>query len=203
MPLSIKKPGLDPTSAKVTREGQVQARAAAQDAEILPPPAPPPVPDPKKVLAEHPELARQLGDLAGHVEMSLLDLLCGKNGAVREAMKGQLDAMRTEPGLAEATALEKPLIQRIVLTWLQAHQADLEVAGHIQKEEGGWHLTACSQRRQQQAHQRLISSIKTLATVRRLLRPTPSPVEVASLLAGKTDVPAAIKERLEAVCAGN
>jgi hypothetical protein len=94
------------------------------------------LPDLKTVLAEHPELARQLGDLAHHVETSLLDLLCGNNCAIREAMKGQLDAMRTELGLAEATALEKPLIQRVVLTWLQAHQADLEVAGHLQKGEG-------------------------------------------------------------------
>jgi hypothetical protein len=161
------------------------------------------LPDLRTVLAEHPDLARQLGDLAGHVETSLLDLLCGNNSAVREAMQGQLDAMRAELGLAEATALEKPLIQRVVLTWLQAHQADLEVAGHLQKGQGGWHLTACAQRRQQQAHQRLISSIKTLATVRRLLRPTPSPVEVATRLAGKCEVPAAIQERLGAVCVGN
>jgi len=105
--------------------------------------------------------------------------------------------------LAEATPLEKVLIQRVVLTWLQVHHADLEVAARLQSGGGATHAISCAQKRQQQAHQRWLSSVKTLATVRKLLRPAPSPVEVATRLAGKAEVPERIQARREAVCVAN
>jgi len=199
---TTKKPRLNPGYEKATRELLAEETPQAAKAPEPPPPKAA-LPDPKAFLAQHPELARQIGDLPWQVETSLLDLLCGSDALAREAIHGQLDAMRADLGLAEATPLEKVLIQRVAVTWLQLHQADLEVTAKLLKGGGATHAIGCAQKRQQQAHQRWLSSVKTLATVRKLLRPAPSPVEVATRLAGKTEVPERVQARREAVCVGN
>jgi hypothetical protein len=194
-------PTINQTQSEPTLPFKEPAPPPAKDPEPTPPNAAPP--DPKAVLAQHRALARQVVDLPWQVEASLLEVLFGSNALAREAFRHQLDVQRAELGLAEATPLEKVLIQRVVLTWLQVHQADLEVAGMLQNKGGATHAISCAQKRQQQAHQRWLSSIKTLATVRKLLRPTPSPVEVATRLAGKTEVPERIQARMETACVAN
>lgn len=155
------------------------------------------LPELKAILAQFPELAGQFGDLANHVESGLLDLIAGPSLLARESIRTHLDEMRTDLGIEDATPLEKILIDRVVLTWLQLHQADIEVLERLRGNNVASLSMAFTQRRQQQANARLMASIRTLATVRRLLRPALSPVQIATRMAGKDEVPAAVKTRME------
>lgn len=161
------------------------------------------VPEVRAALKQYPELVDQLGNLAGRVEAALVELASGGNVLGLETLRAHLAQMREELGLAEAAPLESLLIERIVLCWLQVHHADLEVAAKLQLGQGGSQGTGFTQRRQQQAHVRLLTAIKTLATVRKLLVRAPSPVQVATRLAGKAEVPATVQARREAVLVSN
>jgi hypothetical protein len=150
-------------------------------------PAPPPSPDRQAILdvvrrASHGDatalpalrrlfqadagLTRCLGDLAGRVRDTLLDHLAGRNLSLREAAGRELDRLRAELAGPSPTPVERMLVERVVLAWLQAHEAD-------------WRLAmACVdpaveflQRRSDHAQRRLLAAIKALAAVRRLARP--------------------------------
>jgi hypothetical protein len=161
------------------------------------------VPELRAALQRFPQLATQVYHLAGQVEAGFLGLVAGTNLMAQEAVRAQLAARKEELGLAQATPLEKLLIERLVLCWLQTMEADLHVADKLRKGDYTFEALACAQKRQQQAHQRLLSSAKTLAVVRKLLRPAPSPVEVATRLAGRGEVPAAVQARMDTVCVEN
>lgn len=67
------------------------------------------------------------------------------------------------------TPLERLLVERIVASWLQTYHYDIlcAQAGNITIDQGDY-----MQRRQDRAHKRYLSAIKSLAVVRRLLRPS-------------------------------
>jgi hypothetical protein len=78
-----------------------------------------------------------------------------------------------------ASALERLLAQRVATTWLQIAHLDALAA---QAAGGSEARVKLIQRQQDAAHRRHLSAVRTLATVRKLLRPAPSPVEIASRL---------------------
>jgi hypothetical protein len=136
------------------------------------------LPDLRRALTDHPDLVDRLGDLAAHVEQGLIALAAGPSLAGSEAITAHLAKMRAELGEASASPLEKLLVRRVVLCWLAAHQADLErlelAHGHAAEA-----LRAAAEKRANRAHARFLSASKALATVRKLLRPELSPVELA------------------------
>jgi hypothetical protein len=136
------------------------------------------VPALRRALAEHPELIDLLGDMAAHVERGLIALAAGSSLVGSEAVPLHLAKMRAELGEDAASPLERLLIRRVVLCWLATHQADIERATLLQGNTSEAVRTAAD-KRVDRAHARFLSATKTLATVRKLLKPGLSPLDLA------------------------
>ncbi len=116
-----------------------------------------------------PELAQCLGGNAAEAaEGALIQAMTGENLTLREAMMHHLAMMRAELAGPNSTSLEKLLVDRIVACWLQVQSADIAA---IQTKNGEPQLLEFQERRRTRAHRRLLSAIKTLATVRKLALP--------------------------------
>ena len=110
------------------------------------------------------------GALERTVEHSIIKSLGGGDNVVfREALSRKLAALREELEGASPSPTERLLVDRIVACWLQVQQADLlyAQAGSCSFAQANFHL-----KRQDRAHRRFLSAMRTLATVRKLALPT-------------------------------
>ncbi len=133
--------------------------------------------DPKALAAiqehldAHPELWERYGNVAAAAEHSLIS--AGFKGALREeAILRKLAAMRAELAGPWPSPLERLLVDRVVICWLQVHYADGIYVNALEERRMSSNALEFYQRRQDRAHWRLLSAIRTLAQVRRLLVPT-------------------------------
>ena len=123
------------------------------------------------------------------LERRLLDRMCGADEAVRWAAADRvrrsvlLPVGRLVLGLAERllagpgpSPLERLLVERVVACWLQVHYSDASYA-QLKGTNPAQHTAALQ--RQNSAQQRYLQALKALATVRKLLRPGLSPVDLA------------------------
>jgi hypothetical protein len=144
-------------------------RAAQGDTSVLP--------DLSAVLKRYPELVEMLGDLAKHAEEALLGLVAGTSLAAREAIKLQLCGLRQRLQAEAKNELERLLAGQLVLDWAVLQYAQLELAAQLKQASAGPGALG-AQRRLDRAHARFLTASKTLATVQRLLRRAPSPLEL-------------------------
>jgi hypothetical protein len=142
----------------------------------------------RQLLAEHPELMDQFGNLARHAEEAFLNVLAGPSLLGKEAARLHLAKLKEELGQPAASPLEKLLISRVAVTWLQVHQADLDLAGCLKAGQSTSKFSVQAHRRLDQSHRRYLASIKQLAIVRKLLKPTPSILDLAMRPIPETDV---------------
>jgi len=149
----------------------------------------------KKSLADHPELIDRLGDLAAHVEQSLVSLVAGPSLVASEAVTAHLAKMRQELGEESASPLEKLLIKRLALCWLACHAAEIN-RGELLR-GGPSELLKAADKRVDRAHARLLSATKSLAIVRKLLGP---PIPRLNLLSVSTNgrTPDGVRQALPA-----
>jgi hypothetical protein len=159
---------IDPESGESTLDaqtGEVVARAHQGDPTVLP--------QLEQLLNDRPDLWRWAGDLAAHARESLLGLASGSSLLVRESIRRKMDELAA--GLAESldSPLERLLVERVVLCWVQVHLADLDA---IAQDQGAAPRAAQARQRQTSAQKRYLQAIKVLAGVRRMLRPAVRPV---------------------------
>ena len=121
------------------------------------------------------------GDLALQAEASLIQLAAGNNVLLAESLLRKLHALKDELTAESPSPLEVLLAQRVAMTWLQTAYFDALAAQAAGASEARTRLLV---QQQGAAHVRHLAAIKTLATVRRLLKPLPSPVEIAARLGG-------------------
>ena len=122
------------------------------------------------VYAEMPSLWRHNEDvMRDGLEAMLLDRLTGQDRLLtRKAAERDLARMRTDLLGEMPAALERVLVNRIVIDWLASLEADADRAGW----KGGTIADGeYRERRTDRAHARLMRSLRTLATVRRLAVP--------------------------------
>ena len=101
--------------------------------------------------------------------------MTGSNDLVREGYERRAAELRRELLAAGDSPLERLLIDRVVVTWLQASHADATYANLLKGDGHTWAEGKYRQDRQDRAHGRHLKAVKALATVRRLLLP---PVQV-------------------------
>ena len=142
---------------------QIIERAESGDAKVLP--------ALRELLEQVPAIRDCLGaDLEGAVKKLITSSMAGEeNLAFRESLDGKLEAMRKELAGPSPNPVEALLIDRVVACWLQVQEADLRYAqmGNCTIAQANFHL-----KRQDRAHRRFLSALKTLATVRKLALPT-------------------------------
>jgi hypothetical protein len=101
------------TSVKIKKEHQELFKAINK---------PEPSEADKKLLQEHftenPHLWRQIADLSGRVEDSVIEKFSDSH-LVRESYRLKLTAMRDSLGWNDSTEIEKILIEQVCLNWLR------------------------------------------------------------------------------------
>jgi hypothetical protein len=110
-------------------------------------------------------------------------LAAGPNLLLAESLMRKAEELRTEVAGASPSPLEQLLAERVVACWLQVSFYDGQVA---QTREYTPAKAQILQKQRDAAQRNYLAAIKTLATVRKLVTPARSPVEIASKLAGKT-----------------
>jgi hypothetical protein len=118
---------------------------------------------------------REYGHAGSHALVAWLRLVCGNNLMFRESIERRMEEMRATLAGKDPSPLEQLLVARIVACWLQVHYAD---GSYAQLKGGDPAQHTLMMRRQNAAQQRYLQAIKALATVRKLLRPSPSPVDL-------------------------
>jgi hypothetical protein len=135
------------------------------------------LPELRKALDATPEIWKKYGDLALQAEGSFIELIAGNNVLMAESLLHKLAEMKGELGGPKPSPLERLLVERVTATWLQVNYADALFA-----QVGGQQTSPALLRErsqfQQAAERRHLTAIKTLAVVRKLLKPTPSPLDL-------------------------
>jgi hypothetical protein len=140
------------------------------------------LPELRAALDTNPWIWQRYGDLAQQVQAAWLQLIAGPNLLLRESVERKAEQLRAELAGPEPSPLEKLLVERVIACWLQVQYADAAYAQQASPSPGQ-HTAAL--KRQAGSHQRYLHSIKTLATVRKLLKPAPSTLELLGYPAGK------------------
>jgi len=133
----------------------------------------------RRALADHPEVWQRYGDLGDVVEATWLNEMGTVDRMMIEAWRRKVAQLKAEIAGDAPSPLEQLLARRIGAAWIQCQHSDLmSIATDADSEVSQANLV----RRQDAAHRRFLQAIQTLAVVRRLLRPSVSPVQVASRL---------------------
>jgi len=132
----------------------------------------------RRALEETPDSVQILSNIAiKGAERAYLEKLCGGDPLLGGALTLRLEAMREEVAGPGSSPLERLLAERAVACWLQVLQAEAACAANL-----GRPATSRSEyheRRLDRAHRRYLAAIRTLAQVRKLLRPTLTQINVA------------------------
>ena len=130
----------------------------------------------RAALDVNPWVWQRYGDLAKQSQAAWLQLVAGRNLLLLESARRKAEQLRAELAGPAPSPLERLLIERIVSCWLQVNYADSSYA-QLKGATPAQHTAAL--RRQNSAQQRYLQAVKALATVRKLLRPGLSPVDLA------------------------
>jgi hypothetical protein len=134
------------------------------------------MPELRVALDTNPWCWQRYGDLAQQSMAAWLQLIAGPNLLLQESTRRKAEQLKAELAGPEPSPLERLLIERIVACWLQTNFADASYA-QLKGDSPALHTAAL--RRQNSAQQRYLQAVKALATVRKLLRPGLSPVDLA------------------------
>ena len=126
----------------------------------------------RPLVDARPGLWDRAGDVAGFARRAWADLIGTTNQFVVEAVEHEAEELRQHLLGDAPTPLERLLVERVVLCWIQVHYLEAIYARQL-GQSGGISRAADlgHQRRQDRAHRRYLSAIRTLAQVRRLLVP--------------------------------
>jgi hypothetical protein len=128
--------------------------------------------DELRPLLDKADLWKTIGDLSRRVQQAWLEALTGRGKLAREAFERRADDLRRELVASGDSPLERLLVDRVVLTWLQVSHADNACAAMLTSDDGYSYRSAAFQHdRQDRANARHLKAIKALASVRRLLVP--------------------------------
>ena len=100
---------------------------------------------------------------------SLIEKSCGKNILIQEAIVQKLDNRKAELEGSNPTPIERLLAERAALCWYTVHSYEMAYAN-----ASGWNISQADLQHRQidNAHARFLSSVRTLAQVRKLALPT-------------------------------
>ena len=112
-----------------------------------------------------------MGELA---ESQALDTIVNGSGqGMRECWRQRLQAMRGDLGYAEASALERLLIQQVTLCWLNLNLAEYRFT-NVTKQSISFAVGIYWEKRLTSAQRRFTRACETLARVCKLSRNTPA-----------------------------
>ena len=91
------------------------------------------MPELRQLLDKSPELWKQVGDLAKHVETAWIKVLAANDLLTQECLQREAERRRVELLGDDPTAIERHLIETIVASWLQLEHAELQMGRNSQQ----------------------------------------------------------------------
>jgi len=158
-------------SSDVERLAELVARAEIGDEAVLP--------RLREFLDLRPEIWESAGDVAQQARDAQIALYAGPNLLLRESVERKLAALRDDISVPDQSALEALIIERVMISWLQAATADAQLA---QVDDVSKATTAMRQKRVDQSNRRFLAATRQLATVRKLLKATS---EISAIMYGE------------------
>ena len=134
------------------------------------------LPELRVALDANPWVWERYGDLAKQSQAAWLQLVAGNNLLLLESARRKAEQLRAELAGPGPSPLERLLVERVVACWLQTNFAD---ASYAQLKGNGPAQHTAALRRQNAAQQRYLQAMRALVTIRKLLRPGLSPVDLA------------------------
>lgn len=135
-----------------------------------------------------------VGDLGKRAERRWIEVATFGNPLARVGLERIISMMRADLEGDAPSPLERLLIERIILCWLQANFADQQVAALLANGEGKINQVEFFERRQGRAQRRYLAAIRSLALLRRLLVPSIRVEQVGQLNIARSQVNVATRE---------
>lgn len=121
-----------------------------------------------KPVLQDPHFADVFGNVAADVEKQVIEFTAGKSPVRKAGIQEKLRHLRAELAGPSPSPVEKLLVDRVALCWLQLHQVE---AAYYAKPSLPIELADHYQRSCDRAQRRFLTAIKALAEVRRLALP--------------------------------
>ena len=134
------------------------------------------------------------GDLVRLAHDSILGWAAGNCLGAREAIAREADELRKKLLSEARSELERLLIDRLVICWMEVYAAEVHLAERLAQGAAPSVVTQAMQKVLDRAHQRFLGSVRCLATVQKLARPSLAPVAIAARLEGKMTRPGRLRQ---------
>lgn len=128
------------------------------------------------VLEQSPSIARKFGNLNIMVEEGFIERTGTNNSLRQKSLRINLEHMREELAGSNSSPLEKLGAERVASCWLQLHYAELIYNQELPKLS--WEQNDYHQKRIDRLHRRYLSSMRSLAQVRKLLKPKVAQINI-------------------------
>jgi hypothetical protein len=128
------------------------------------------------VLEQIPSVARKFGNLNVMVEEGFVERTASNSPFRQKSLRITLEGMREELAGPKSSPLEKLGAERVASCWLQLHYAELIYNQELPKlylEQDDYH-----QKRLDRLHKRYLSAMRSLAQVRKLLKPKVAQINI-------------------------
>jgi hypothetical protein len=130
-----------------------------------------------QILKEVPSFARHFGDLNYYAERGYIEKVASNDPLTKKALPMRLENMRKDIAGPDPSPLEQLCAQRIVSCWLQLQYADALYVQNLPELSLG--QDEHYQKRLDRLHKRYLSAIRSLAQVRKLLKPRATQINIA------------------------
>ena len=121
----------------------------------------------RECLHKSPVLWRLFGDIAKLAAEELIDAASGDQVVVRESLKTGQEELRRDLGYQQASALERLLIDQVVLCWLRLHYGEHNYTA-VTKGATPIVLADYWERKLSASQRRFMRACETLARIRKL-----------------------------------
>lgn len=125
----------------------------------------------RKILDQCPQIWQEAGDLGLHAEKTLIHLISKGEWLMTESLKRKLADLRAQLAGPSPSPLEELAVQRVIACWAQLYFIETECL----QAEGDVRERTYWLKRQDQAHRRYVSAVKSLTTIRELLTVSAQP----------------------------
>jgi hypothetical protein len=141
----------------------------------------------RSYLDANPAVWQSAGDLAAQTEKVLISIVSGSDLLRAECLIRKLEALKADLAGPNPTPVEKLVIARIAIAWLQVHSADLEATAMLIRDNGATTLSVYAQKRLDSANRRYLQCLRSLEILRRINRPKQAPRARRQALAAISD----------------
>ena len=120
-------------------------------------------------FAEAPQGLEADGNLGRDLRRHLLDRHLGEDEVFKRGIELRAESLERDLAGDNPTPLERLLIERIVIAWVESHLVDKLCLDKLEFQLALIDKHAFYQKWQERCHRRFLSAVKTLAQVRKLL----------------------------------